>query len=132
MTLQQPLINVYVHYIGKADEAVPYVKPFWDLNPISIQNFTTSYPDLFYASGSGLYQPVCDEPGPPSYLFGVGLEIYNVSVISQLWTLYSEKLKQNSAFKLSMVLLEAYSLEAVKAVDPVSTAFPHRDDNLMM
>ena len=125
-------MSVFVHYIGQADEAVPYVKPFWDLGPLSIQNFSGSYPDLFNFAGSGLYQPVCDEPGAPSYLFGLGLQTYNVSVISQLFTLYADKVVKNPAFALSEVLLEAYSLEAVKAVDPASTAFPHRDDNMNM
>ena len=132
MILQQPIINIVVQYIGTANEALPYVKPLWDLGPIAIQNFSGSYPDLIYASASGLYQPVCDEPGPPSYLRGIGLKSYNVTAVAQLWKLYRDKVTTNPTFQYSFVLLEAYSLEAVKAVDPASTAFPHRDDNLNM
>lgn len=52
--------------------------------------------------------------------------------MSKLFKLYSDKVKSNPNFKDSNVMLEGYSLEAVKAVDPASTAFAHRDDNILV
>ena len=130
----QPVISVQIFYVGTAEEGEPYAKPFWDLGPVSntIQNFSTSYPEIFYAAETGLDDPVCAEPQDPAYLYPIGLQTYNVSVISQLFTLFSDKVKQNPKFNESNVMLEGYSLAAVKAVDADSTAFAHRDDNILV
>ncbi|KAL8693101.1 MAG: hypothetical protein Q9224_003818 [Gallowayella concinna] len=128
----EPVITVNIFYIGSAQDAKPYVKPFLDLNPVSIQNFTTSYPDVFYAVGTGLNDFVCKEPTGSAYLYPMGLQRYNVPVMGKLFQLYADKIKKNPAFKDSNVMLEGYSLEAVKAVDPASTAFAHRDDNILV
>ncbi|KAI4122689.1 MAG: hypothetical protein LQ338_005671, partial [Usnochroma carphineum] len=128
----EPVITVNIFYVGTAEEAEPYAKPFWDLGPVSIQNFSTSYPEIFYAAGTGINDYVCQEPLGPSYLYPMGLQTYNVPVIGQLFKLFSDKVKGNPKFNQSNVMLEGYSLEAVKAVDPASTAFAHRDDNILI
>ena len=130
----QPVISLNIFYIGTAAEAEPYAKPFWDIGPVknTIQNFSTSYPGIFYAAQTGLYDPVCAEPQAPAYLFGIHLKTYNVPVMNQLFTLYADKIKANPKFNQSNVMLEGYSLEAVKAVPSDSTAFAHRDENILM
>lgn len=62
----------------------------------------------------------------------MGLQTYNVPVMAQLFQLYADKVKSNPNFSGSNVMLEGYSLGAVKAVDPASTAFAHRDDNILV
>ncbi|KAL8711514.1 MAG: hypothetical protein Q9225_007113 [Loekoesia sp. 1 TL-2023] len=113
-----------------AKEAELYTKLFWDLGPVSVQNFSTSYAGIFYAAGTGLNDPVCHEPLGPSYLFPMGFQTYNVPVFGQLF-----KLRQSQAehhIQPVHVMLEGYSLKAVKVVDPASTAFAHRDDNILI
>ncbi|KAL8638721.1 MAG: hypothetical protein Q9228_004148 [Teloschistes exilis] len=127
-----PVITVNIFYIGSAKDAKPYVKPFLDLKPVTTQTFTTSYPDVFYAVGTGINDFVCQEPTGSAYLYPIGLQTYNVPIMSKLFKLYSDKVKSNPNFKDSNVMLEGYSLEAVKAVDPASTAFAHRDDNILV
>ncbi|KAL8691344.1 MAG: hypothetical protein Q9218_003412 [Villophora microphyllina] len=130
--LLQPVITVDIYYIGTAEEGEPWAKPFWDLGQVSIKNYTTTYSGSFVAAGTGVNDFVCKEPFGPSYLFSIGLQTYNVPVIGQRFKLFSNKVKQNPTFSQSSVMLEGYSLEAVKAVDPASTAFAHRDDTILI
>ncbi|CAL8580015.1 hypothetical protein XPA_005748 [Xanthoria parietina] len=128
----EPVITINIFYVGSAQDAKPYVQPFLDLKPVSTRSFTTSYPDIFYAAGTGLNDFVCQEPIGSAYLYPMGLQTYNVPVIAQLFQLYADKVKSNPDFSGSNVMLEGYSLGAVKAVDPASTAFAHRDDNILV
>ena len=121
-----------IFYIGTAEKAVPWVQPYWDLGPVSIQNFTATYPGIFYAAGNGRWDAVCQEPQAPTYLYPIGLQTYNISTMVEVHKRLGDKIRQQPLFNQSNVMLEGYSLAAVKAVDPASTAYPHRDDNILV
>lgn len=67
-----------------------------------------------------------------SLRYPVGLKSYNVSAVRQVYNEIDETFSKVPEVAGSFFLLEGYSTQAVKAVDPESTAFPHRDDNILV
>ena len=63
--------------------------------------------------------------------FPFGLLEHNITATRQIYDYFRNVTTLQPLFKQSIVVFEAYSLEGVKAVDPASTAFPHRDDNIL-
>ena len=88
------------------------------------------YTGLANAAGSGVDDPVCAK-GFSWKLYPVGLQVYNITTNWAIYNLYSKMVSENPAFNNSVVQFEGYSMQAVKAVDPASTAYAHREDNLL-
>ncbi|KAL9038283.1 MAG: hypothetical protein Q9214_005341, partial [Letrouitia sp. 1 TL-2023] len=63
--------------------------------------------------------------------YPVGLLNYNVSNVRAVYNLFRQQTKAIPALNLSSVIFEGYSLQGVKAVAPASTAYPHREDNIL-
>ena len=64
--------------------------------------------------------------------FPVGLLTYNVTASRRIYDYFKNVTIETPAFNGSFIVFEGYSLEGMKAVDPASTAFPHRADNLLV
>ncbi|KAL8790938.1 MAG: hypothetical protein Q9213_000363 [Squamulea squamosa] len=127
----KPVILFQVYYFGTAAEALPYVQPFLDLKPIIVTNATTAYKDLARETGTGLGGPIC-APGRAQASFPVGLKEYNIEANRQVYRLYSNMVTQTPALNNSFVQFEGYALQGMKAVDPASSAYAHRDDNILV
>lgn len=61
-----------------------------------------------------------------------GLQVFNVTTQRQIYDLYKANINKYPELATSYVIMEQYSVEAVKAVDPASQAFPWRDDYLLL
>ena len=67
-----------------------------------------------------------------SLRYPIGFKSYNVTAVRQVYNEIDETFSKVPEVAGSFFLLEGYSTQAVKAVDPESTAFPHRDDNILV
>jgi hypothetical protein len=67
-----------------------------------------------------------------SLRYPVGLKSYNITAVRQVYDEINETFRKVPEIAGSFFLLEGYSTQAVKAVDPKATAFPHRDDNILV
>ncbi|KAL9614728.1 MAG: hypothetical protein Q9167_000797 [Letrouitia subvulpina] len=126
-----PDANPKFTYFGTIDEAQPYLKPFIELGPLSTFNGTTPFPKLRHALGQGVTDPLC-AAGKTTVTFPVGLETYNVETNRKVYELFTEMVTQAPDLKGSFIQFEGYSLQGMKAVDPISTAYGHRDDNILV
>lgn len=70
--------------------------------------------------------------GMTSLRYPIGLKSYNVTAVRQVYNEIDETFRKVPEIAGSFFLLEGYSSQAVKAVDPKTTAFPHRDDNILV
>lgn len=57
----QPILEFFIHYVGSAEEAAPYLKPFQDLSPLYPNGQYYAYPDVLDATGTGLNSPMCQD-----------------------------------------------------------------------
>jgi hypothetical protein len=63
----------------------------------------------------------------------VGLQTYNITTERQILDLYLQRLAEYPQLRIgSRLYYEGYSLDAVKAVDANSSAFPMRGDNHLL
>ena len=64
--------------------------------------------------------------------FGILLQRYDIQAMLRIYDLFNQKTKDNPAFNNSMFALESYSTPAVRAVPADSTAFPYREDDILI
>ena len=102
-----------------------------NLGPVVATNVTVPYTELANASGSGLQASICQN-GLSWKSYPVGTLMHNITTNRQIYGLFSKMVSDNPEFNNSVVQFEGYSLQGVKAVDPASTAYAHRADNLLM
>ncbi|KAF7886229.1 hypothetical protein EAF00_010332 [Botryotinia globosa] len=110
----RPVLWFGIIYNGSPEIANRYAKPFHDIGPLSVQTGQGSLRDLAVVTFQDADGPGCAY-GMTSLRYTIGLKSYNVTAIAG-----------------SFFLLEGYSTHAVKAIDAASTAFPHRDDNILV
>ena len=129
-TFEQPLIFFSAYYAGTAAQAQPYLAPFLDLGPVAAINDSISFPDLADAVGTGSKSQVCQDGGSGTQ-FPVGLKAYNTTANRAVHNLFKKMIVEQPAFSGSIVQFENYPVQKMRSVDPTSTAYPHREDNLL-
>ncbi|KAK0507960.1 hypothetical protein JMJ35_009849 [Cladonia borealis] len=128
----EPVIVLLLEYAGTESEAEPLYAPFLSLGPVVATNVTVPYTGVAHASGSGVEDFVCQNSDLSWKLYPVGALVYNITTNRQIYSLFSKMINDNPEFNNSVVQFEGYSLQGMKAVDPASTAYAHRADNLLL
>ncbi|KAL9018643.1 MAG: hypothetical protein Q9185_004054 [Variospora sp. 1 TL-2023] len=128
----KPVILFQLYYFGTPDQALPYAQPFLDLQPASVSNATTAYKNLAHeATGTGVGDPIC-AGGSTKAFFSAGLKRYNVTANRMVYEVFSEMMVHAPALNGSIVQFEGYTLQGVDVVDEASSAYPHREDNVLV
>lgn len=125
------MIVLIIEYAGTQAEAEPLYTPFLTLHPVVTTNVTVPYTGVAHASGSGVEDAVCQN-GLSWKLYPVGVEVNNITTNREVYELIKQMITENPTFSNSVVQFEGYSMQGVKAVNPASTAYAHRADNLLM
>ncbi|KAI4211498.1 MAG: hypothetical protein LQ351_005674 [Letrouitia transgressa] len=120
-----------LYYTGTSSAARHYVEPFLAIRPLVVENATVPYAELATALGVGVGGVIC-APGLSHRLFPVGLLEYDVHANRKLYSLYEKLLAEEPLFNKSTVQFEGYALHGMQAVDPASSAYAHRMDNLLV
>ncbi|KAE8376676.1 hypothetical protein BDV26DRAFT_282481 [Aspergillus bertholletiae] len=76
----------------------------------------------------------CDkgDEGPQIARFPINLKSYNLEALRSAFNTFAQVTANNSALTHSTIMLEGYSNQGVQAVDEASTAYPHRDDTILV
>lgn len=125
------MIIITIYYVGAAEQAAQYLGPYNALGPVSSVNDSIAYPGIPDATGTGSTNALC-QFGMTHVQSPVGLLTYNITSNRQAYELYKKKTLEIPAFNGSTLALQGYSLGGMKAVNPDSSAFPHRSDNILM
>lgn len=75
--------------------------------------------------------PPCQKTGMVNPRFPIYLQKYNVAAQRKAYNAYASAVKGDSPFNTSLFMFEGYSNEGVKAIDSASTAYAHREINLL-
>ncbi|KAL8849051.1 MAG: hypothetical protein Q9221_005950 [Calogaya cf. arnoldii] len=127
----KPVIIVNLWYAGPLSSALPYIQPFLNLHPTLISNQTVPWANFANVAGIGLESPPCQSRAGGS-TFPVGLQKYNITANRQVYDLYSDLITKYPQFKSSFIQFESYPMQGVQKIDGASTAYAHRDDNLLV
>ncbi|KAL8692768.1 MAG: hypothetical protein Q9218_002275 [Villophora microphyllina] len=129
---RDPSLKLQLNYAGTAAQAREWFVSFTDLQPADVRtNESIPFVQVQKAAGKDLGSGICHN-GPTRRIFPYGLQIYNTTSIRQVYDLFKTFLDEHPEFAGSMIGCEGHAVGGMKAVDPVSTAYPHRDDNVLV
>ncbi|KAM0447700.1 hypothetical protein ACHAO4_008841 [Trichoderma viride] len=118
-------------YDGPAAAAEELLAPFNAIPAISSAMGDVDYADLLVAQGTDSNSASC-QPGP-FVGSSAWLQTYNVTSQRQIYDLFNGKIAQNPGLAAgARVFLEGYSTLATQAIDPSASAYPHRDEYLLV
>ncbi|KEF59086.1 uncharacterized protein A1O9_03930 [Exophiala aquamarina CBS 119918] len=127
----KPVIRYIMLYDGPVSEQRSYAAPIHELVPISSTREEISYVDIPSKTGTGESDLSCQK-GAVVLRFPNDLLEINVSALRQAYETFSDMLAQEQAFIHSFFMIEAFSMQAVHAVDRESTAVPYRHNKLLL
>ncbi|KAL8907959.1 MAG: hypothetical protein Q9207_001105 [Kuettlingeria erythrocarpa] len=127
-----PVMVVQFNFAGTLEQAQPWLDIFIDLHPVAWWKKDSLLPtEIQAAAGQDLDSFIC-KPGTTWRLFPVGLKEYNITANRQVYNLFKAFMGEHPEFSSSVVQFENYAQEGLRAVDPASTAYPHRGDNILV
>ncbi|KAI1490987.1 hypothetical protein F5X96DRAFT_509465 [Biscogniauxia mediterranea] len=124
------IVYVFV-YAGPESEAAPLFEPFDQLEPASMVDGTIPYEQINDAMGGGVDSPLC-MPNRTHFVGTAGLQVYNVTAERQIYDLFNSKVAEHPELGSTRVLHEGYAVAGVRAINPDDSAYPLRDDYLLM
>ena len=101
------------------------------MGPVIVQSGVATYPELTTVIGTDNNGPSCQH-GSTVMRFPVGIKRYDPKIQRAVFDVFSAITSEIPAFNSSIFLFEGYSLQGMKAVPASNTAYPHREDNLLM
>ncbi|KAJ2979491.1 hypothetical protein NUW58_g7186 [Xylaria curta] len=126
-----PILWFGVIYNGNPEAVREYARPFHDIGPLSVQTGQGTMHDLAVVTFQDADGPGCAY-GLTSLRYPIGLKSYNVAAVRQVYDEIDKTFRQVPEVAGSFFVLEGYSTQAVQAVDADTTAFPHRDDKILV
>ncbi|RYP92061.1 hypothetical protein DL770_001839 [Monosporascus sp. CRB-9-2] len=126
-----PIIWYAIIYDGPVSEAREYAKPIRDIGPMTVDAGEATIPDLAALTFQSEDGPGCAK-GLTSLRYPVGLKSYNTAAVRKVYEQIDDTFRETPELAGSFFLLEGYSTQGVQAVDPRSTAFPHRSDEILV
>ncbi|KAI1777235.1 hypothetical protein F4818DRAFT_341465 [Hypoxylon cercidicola] len=126
-----PIIWYAIIYDGPIWEAREYAKPLHDIDAIMVNAGDATTSELASLSFQSEDAPGCAK-GLTSLRYPIGLKSYNTATVRKVYDEIDATFREVPELAASVFLLEGYSNQGVQAVDASSTAFPHRDDKILV
>ncbi|KAI0525614.1 hypothetical protein F5B22DRAFT_590734 [Xylaria bambusicola] len=126
-----PILWFGVIYDGPTETAREYAKPFHGLEPLMVQAGEGTLHDLAVITFQDKNGAGCAY-GLTSLRYPIGLKSFDVPAMRKVYDHIDETFRNTPEVAGSFFLLEGYSTQAVEAVDAGSTAYPHRDDKILV
>ncbi|OLN87860.1 6-hydroxy-D-nicotine oxidase 1 [Colletotrichum chlorophyti] len=127
----QPVVWYAVIHDGLVDAAREYARPLHDIGPINVEAGAVSMPELASLTFQGENSVGCAK-GFTGLRFPIGLKTHNLAAIRQVFNDIAEVSNRIPELSGSFFLLEGYSTQGVKAADDRASAFPHRQDEILV
>nr|BDX35617.1 FAD-linked oxidoreductase StrQ [Stachybotrys sp.] len=126
-----PVLSWSFMYNGPAEDAEVYLQPFNDMGAVYEEAHDVEYPELAVLGGTDESGPSCiNGPFVSSTLL---LEKYNVTTQRALYHHFVQKVRENPELGTTARLAhQGYANAASRAIPWESTAYPHRDQNLIL
>ncbi|MCJ1444784.1 MAG: hypothetical protein MMC23_005286 [Stictis urceolatum] len=127
----KPIVNFYMLYQGSQQTAKKYSDQYAALGPVNTTIMETDYTQISALTGNGNEGIACQHGLYSALRFPTSLQSYDLPTQRKLMDKFADVTLKQPAFNNSFYLFEGYSLKGVKAVDPASTAFPDRFNNIL-
>ncbi|KAL8303087.1 hypothetical protein RB600_006807 [Gaeumannomyces tritici] len=132
MDPKNPIIIFYIIQQGVKAVSPEYTQPFHDIGPLVAIPKTGDYPQVSGWAGVSLSSPPCQKAGLANPRFPIYLDAYDPATMAEAYAAYAAAVgPADSPFHSSIFMFEGYPSQGLRAVDASSTAFAHRDRNLL-
>ncbi|KZL87808.1 fad-dependent oxygenase [Colletotrichum incanum] len=128
---EHPIIWYAVIYDGPVDKAMNFTGPLHDIQHVSIEKGLAPMPDLASLTFMGSESIGCAK-GFTGLRFPIGLKSHDLPAVRRVFDDIAGISNRVPELSGSFFLLEGYSTQGVKAIDEKASAFPHRDDNILV
>jgi len=128
--MQPTIVWVFV-YAGPQVEAEPLLAPFDQLDPASMIDGNIPYKEVNDAMGGGVNSTLC-APNRTHIVGTAGLQVYNVTTERQIYDLFNSSVAEHPELGGTRVLHEGYAVQGVRDIPSADSAYPLRDDFLLM
>ncbi|KAI8316760.1 FAD-linked oxidoreductase [Colletotrichum sp. SAR11_59] len=128
---ERPIIWYAIINDGSENGTVEYAKPLFDIEHVSVESGSTAMPDLAVKVFTSEDSLGCAK-GNTGLRYPIGLKRYDLPAIRKVFDDMTEMSLTVPELAGSFFMLEGYSTQGVKAIDEKSSAFPHRDDDLLV
>jgi hypothetical protein len=118
-------------YAGDAEEAEKLLEPFNSIPAAVSEQGDVPYPEIATIQATGINGTLC-VPNQKHIVATAGLKTYDLDIERQIYDTFNRIVAEYPDLKTAHIVHEGYSTEAVQKVDPTSTAYPHREDTLLM
>lgn len=129
--LDYPILWFGVIYNGSPEAIKGYAEPFHNIGPLNVQTGEGLIPDLAVLTFQDRDGPGCAY-GITFLCYPIGLKSYNIVAVRKVYDEIDETFCWVPEVAGSFFLLESYLTQAVEAINPVTTAFLHRDDKILV
>ncbi|KAI1498756.1 hypothetical protein F5X99DRAFT_411811 [Biscogniauxia marginata] len=126
-----PILWFAIIYDGPTETAREYAKPLHSIESIMAQSGEATLHELAVVTFQDADGPGCAH-GLTSLRYPIGLKSYNTAAVRKVYDEIDRTFRNVSELAGSFFLLEGYSTQGVQAIDPDTTAFPHRSDEILV
>ncbi|KAL8942997.1 MAG: hypothetical protein Q9216_001353 [Gyalolechia sp. 2 TL-2023] len=127
-----PIILLQFSYAGTPEQAQPWLDLFTNLRPTAMfKRDSLLSTEIQTAASQDIDSPVCAH-GSTWRLFPLGLKTYNATANRAVFNLYKQFIGEHPEFSGSVVQFENYASGGMRAIDAASTAYAHRDDDILV
>ncbi|KAF2644249.1 FAD-binding domain-containing protein [Massarina eburnea CBS 473.64] len=118
-------------YMGAASEGEKVLQPFNEIPALQSTQGDATYEELLQIQGTGASDPTACSSNPLMGSSGL-LQTWNVTTQREIYTLFNKTAaEQPDLAANARVFYEGYSTLKTQAIDPLSSAYPHRDEYLV-
>ncbi|KAJ5655136.1 hypothetical protein N7507_007086 [Penicillium longicatenatum] len=129
---KHPLIAFFILRQGVEAVEEEYADPFDKLGPVMTTGGKGTYKDLPEWTSNADDSLPCRKADLANARFPVDLQSYNPTAQRFAFDTFSNFTQKFPAFNNSLFLFEGYSLQGVQEIEDDSTAFSHREANLLV
>ncbi|PIG83258.1 FAD-dependent oxygenase [Aspergillus arachidicola] len=129
-----PIIDIFVLQEGVETMDATVSTSLLNFAPVKTVTHSGPYVDITKWTEFNIGSRACDkgDEGPQIVRFPINLKTYNLEALRRAFNAFAEETVAHPDFEHSTIMLEGYSNQGVQAVDPVSTAYAHRDDTILV
>ncbi|KAH6888453.1 hypothetical protein B0T10DRAFT_405689 [Thelonectria olida] len=123
----EPSIGLLINYAGSEEQASQFADPFLELADFSVVNASIPYPQVAFASGSGVDSPSCQNSLLRHPQHPIQLNTTDIPTVRAISNAIRDAVAAHPGLN-GAVAIESYGWQAVQAVPAKSTAYPWRGD----
>lgn len=122
-----------LQYIGQeGTKAVDtkYTELFTQLQPVSVDKKSGVYVDIPSWIGDTVDSPDCQNTGAAHTRFPIELQTYNITAMRRMYDAFADGMRDNPKLTGSVVFVEGYPQQGVRAIPKESSAYALRDESI--